>query len=202
MRPTVRIAALILVLFLLLAPLTAYASDGGPCPDDWEAFKDCDAETPPFYVVINRTFEDPSRPATGCQPYILDYPDCKACDDVDACADASMDLETRLCPELATQVAWTGPGHTEIVYEMCCACQANPAGDWRFRIRLLDQTGACPVQLGQPGTDPQGWYIGVLPPGTGVDLPVPVIVGGLALVGAGLLAAGVVVRRRTIKAIG
>jgi hypothetical protein len=195
MRSTVRIAVLILVLFLLLAPLTAYASNGGPCPDDPELSANCVSEAPPFYVVINRTFEDLERPGTGCQPIILNYPDCQACDDAGECADATADLETRVCPELAGRVSWAGVGQTEIVYEMCCACAANPDGDWVFRIRLLDSTGACPI-------DPQNpdWIEG-LPPGTGVDLPVPVIVGGLALVGAGLLAAGVVVRRRTARAI-
>jgi hypothetical protein len=43
----------------------------------------------------------------------------------------------------------------------------------------------------------EGWYDG-LPPGTGIDLPAPVIIGGLALMGGGLLAAGVLVRRRTL----
>jgi hypothetical protein len=41
------------------------------------------------------------------------------------------------------------------------------------------------------------WQDG-LPPGTGIDLPAPVIVGGLAVIGAGLLAAGILVRRRTL----
>jgi hypothetical protein len=35
-----------------------------------------------------------------------------------------------------------------------------------------------------------------LPPDTGIDLPAPIIVGGLALLGAALLAVGTVMRRR------
>jgi hypothetical protein len=38
-----------------------------------------------------------------------------------------------------------------------------------------------------------------LPPGTGIDLPAPVILGGLVAIGAVLLAAGLLVRRRTLR---
>jgi hypothetical protein len=44
----------------------------------------------------------------------------------------------------------------------------------------------------------EDWTDG-LPPGTGIDLPAPVIVAGLAALGAGLLAAGLVLRRRTVR---
>ena len=36
------------------------------------------------------------------------------------------------------------------------------------------------------------------PPGTGVDLPAPYIIGAVAVVGAGLLAVGLVIRRKRI----
>jgi hypothetical protein len=78
---------------------------------------------------------------------------------------------------------------------MCCACEVDPEGEWLFRIRLLDDAGDCPIDPDNPD-----WIEG-LPPGTGIDLPAPLIVGGLAVLGAGLLAAGVVVRRRTVKAV-
>jgi hypothetical protein len=74
---------------------------------------------------------------------------------------------------------------------MCCNCATNPAGDWVYRIRTLDDQGNCPITS-------EGWQRG-LPPNTGIDLPVPIIVGGLALIGAGLLAAGLLVRRRTLR---
>jgi hypothetical protein len=190
MRSTLRVLALILVLLALVVPLTTFAS-GGPCPDDPVASKNCDTEAPPFYVVINRSFEDLTRPGTGCQPIILNNPDCtECCGQSDACAAASNQLVTDVCPMLADKVQWTADGQTEIVYEMCCNCATDT---WRYRVRLLHQDGTCPI-------DPQNesCYEG-LPPGTGVDLPVPLIVGGLALVGAGLLSVGIVLRRRTVR---
>jgi len=36
------------------------------------------------------------------------------------------------------------------------------------------------------------------PPSTGVEVPTPIIVGGVALVGAGLVAAGLLIRRRKL----
>ena len=74
MRLTFRSAAIALVLLLLLAPLTTQAS--GPCPDDPELSKDCYPDTPPFYVVINRSVEDLDRTGSGCQPIILNHPNC------------------------------------------------------------------------------------------------------------------------------
>jgi len=193
MRSTLRIAALIVVLLALLLPLATYASNG-PCPDDPELSKDCVKEAPPFYVVINRSFEDLNRPGTGCQPIILKHPDCTdCCGENDACIEASNDLETRVCPLLAQKVQWANADQTAVVYEMCCNCAANPEGDWRFHVRVLHQNGTCPI-------DPQNPECSTgLPPGTGIDLPVPVIVGALVVLGAGLLAAGVLVRRRTLR---
>jgi hypothetical protein len=193
MRSALRIAALSLVLLALLVPVAAFASDG-PCPDDPELSKDCNQEAPPYYVVINRAVEYlyPDRPGTGCQPIILKYPDCKDCVSAECTpAGGGPDVEAEVCQFLPPP----DPGEIHVVYEMCCACAANPDGDWLFRIRLLDDTGSCPIDPDNPD-----WIEG-LPPGTGIDLPVPVIVGGLALLGAGLLAAGVVVRRRTVKAV-
>jgi hypothetical protein len=196
MRSTLRVLALVLVLLALLVPLTTFADGpcgGGPCPDDPVLSQNCDAQAPPFYVVINRSFEDLTRPGTGCQPIILKNPDCTdCCDDGDACAVADNQLVQDVCPMLADKVTWTSDTQTEIVYEMCC----NSAGStdlWQYRVRLLHQDGTCPV-------DPQneGCLEG-LPPGTGIDLPAPVIVGGLAVIGVGLLAVGMVLRRRTVR---
>lgn len=191
MRSILRIAALSLVLLALLVPVAAFASDG-PCPDDPVLSADCNQAAPPYYVVINRGVEYlyPERPGTGCQPIILNHPECLDCVGAE-CAAAVAQLETEVCPSLPPPPA----GKVHVVYEMCCACLVNPDGDWMFRIRLLDDTGACPIDPDNPD-----WIQG-LPPGTGIDLPAPVIIGGLAVLGAGLLAAGVVVRRRTVKAV-
>jgi hypothetical protein len=195
MRSTVRISALVLLLFLLLVPLAVQADGEGPCPDDHEAFKDCNPEAPPFYVVINRTFEDLDRAGTGCQPIILENPDCEACCDADqACADAEADLEQNVCPLLVAQVDWVDPAQTEVVYQMCCDCTQSEDGNWWYRVRLLHQDGTCPID-----PDNQGCYEG-LPPGTGIDLPAPVIIAGLALMGGALLAGGIVMRRRSLHA--
>lgn len=190
MRSVLRIAALSLVLLALLVPMAAYGSDG-PCPDDPVLSASCNQTAPPYYVVINRDVEYlyPDRPGTGCQPIILSHPECQDCGAAE-CAAAEGDVDAVVCPSLPPPPT----GEVHVVYEMCCACAVNPAGDWVFRIRLLDDTGACPVDPNNPN-----WIQG-LPPGTGIDLPMPVIVGGLALLGAGLLAAGVVVRRRTVQA--
>jgi hypothetical protein len=64
-----------------------------------------------------------------------------------------------------------------------------------FRIRLLQPDGTCPIDPDNPD-----WIQG-LPIGTGIDLPTSLIVGGLAIVGVGLLALGVLVRRRAVKAV-
>jgi hypothetical protein len=187
MRTILRSTALILVVLAVLAPLAASASDG-PCPDDPVASQDCNTEAPPFYVVVNRSFEDLDRPGTGCQPIILDNPDLECCDA------PPPELEGTVCPMLAEEVDWVSDAQTEIVYEMCCDCSTDPDGAWRFRIRLLYEDGTCPIDPQNPDC-----YSG-LPPGTGIDLPAPLIVGGLAIIGAGLLAMGVLVRRRAVKA--
>ena len=193
MRSVVRIVALLVVLGVLLAvAATAYAQDGccggdpcvgvsltGPCPDDLEASKTCALETPPFYVVINRNVECTNRTGTGCAPFILNHPE------VTNCAASTVDVQGELCKdELLGQVP---VGQTAILYEMCCGGTAG----WTFRIRLLDNAGNCPID-----PDNQGWVAG-LPPGTGINLPAPVIVGGLAFLGVALLGVGIVVRRRT-----
>ena len=193
MRSTVRISTLVLVLFLLLIPLAAQAD--GPCPDDPEASKDCNPEAPPFYVVINRSFEDLDRAGTGCQPIILENPDCTdCCGEDEDCAAAEAELEQIVCPMLAEEVEWMDAGQTEVVYQMCCDCSQSDDGEWAYRVRLLHADGTCPIDPDNPGC-----YEG-LPPGTGIDLPAPVIIAGLALMGAALLAGGVVMRRRSLQA--
>jgi hypothetical protein len=185
MRSTLRIAALILVLVALLLPLATYAS-GGPCADDPVASANCVKDAPPYYVVINRSVEYlyPDRPGSGCQPIILKHPECTDCISAEC---AAIDVEDEVCQYLPPPAA----GDTQIVYEMCCACAANPAGEWLFHVRELRPDGTCPLTQ-------EGWLRG-LPPGTGIDLPVPVIIGALVVLGAGLLAAGVLVRRRTLR---
>jgi hypothetical protein len=193
MRSTLRVLALVLVLLALLAPLATFAADG-PCPDDPVLSANCSQEAPPFYVVINRSFEDLTRPGSGCQPIILNNPDCvDCCGDDAACIAASDQVVEEVCPLLATRVEWVSEAQTEIVYEMCCNCATDPDGTWQYRVRLLQEDGSCPI-------DPQNdlCYDG-LPPGTGIDLPAPLIVGGLAVVGAGLLGVGLVLRRRSVK---
>jgi hypothetical protein len=191
MRSALRSLILILVLLGLFIPLTGYAS-GGPCPDDPVLSKDCEKTAPPFYVVINRNFDDLERAGTGCQPIILKNPDCKdCCGENKPCIEASLEVEERVCPLLAERVEWVSEAQTEIVYEMCCNCANDPAGTWRYRIRLLGEDGSCPIDELNPGC-----YEG-LPPGTGIDLPAPFVAGGLAAVGMVLVGAGLVVRRRT-----
>jgi len=196
MRSTVRYAVLLAILLALLAPV-AVSADGscpgsdpcvgtsttGPCPDDPEASAECDQATPPYYIVINRNITCANRTGTGCAPFILQHPECKDCRSPEC---ANIDVEQEVC---RTQLVGQVPrGQTEVVYEMCCAGEAG--NSWLFRLRLLDSEGNCPV-------DPQneGWLEG-LPPGTGVKLPAPAIVGGLSILGAGFLATGLVVRRR------
>jgi hypothetical protein len=191
MRSILRITALILVLLALLVPLATYASDG-QCPDDPVLSKECDEEAPPYYVVINRSVEHlyPERPGTGCQPIILNHPECEACCKSRECLPPVVDVEKEVCQYLPPPPS----GDTHVVYEMCCDCTADPNGEWWFRVRLLQDDGTCPID-----PDNKGCYRG-LPPGTGVDLPVPFVIGGLAIIGTGLLSAGVLVRRRTIHA--
>ena len=193
MRPTLRILALILVLMALLVPLAVQAGSGG-CPDDPEKMKDCDAVPPPFYVVINRDFEDLDRTGSGCQPIILKNPDCTdCCGEDDDCLPAQAQLEDEVCPMLADRMDWTDVDEV-ILYEMCCDCATDEDGEWRFHVRNLRPDGTCDYEMGN-----EGCYE-MLPPGTGIDLPTPVIIGGLSIMGLGLLAAGFLVRRRTVQA--
>ncbi len=186
MRSILRIAALVSVLLALVIPLAGYASNG-PCPDDPVASQNCYNTAPPYFVVTNRAEEHlADRPGTGCQPFILMHPDCKDCTNPADLACAAIDVDVEVCQaEMAPRGMPAGD-----VYELCCDCAANPAGTWVYRIRSFDGT-ECP--------DPSEWIEG-LPPGTGIDLPAPVIIGGLALIGAGLLAVGILVRRRTLTA--
>ena len=192
MRSTLRITGLLLLLSALLLPLVGYAQDV-QCPDDPNI--PCVSETPPFYIVINRDFEDLTRTGSGCQPIILNHPDVEdCCGESEALAEAEADVETNVCPLLADRVDWAALGEdpTVIVYQMCCDCSTD-ADEWRYKVRLLEEDGTCAI-------DPQnsGCYLD-LPPGTGIDLPAPVIIGGLAMVGAALVATGMVVRRRSVK---
>jgi hypothetical protein len=190
MRGTLRIFALILVLLALLIPMATFAS-GGPCPDDPELSKDCDAEPPPFYVVVNRAEEHlDDRPGTGCQPFILDHPDCDDCLTDAACA--AIDVEAEVCGPMLHKRVEEG-GVDPILYEMCCDCGTDPAGSWLFRVRIWESDGDCPIDPLNPD-----WIEG-LPPGTGIELPAPLVVGGLAILGVGLVASGVLVRRRSAR---
>jgi len=76
-------------------------------------------------------------------------------------------------------------GQTEVVYEMC-----QTGAGWRCRVRNLDSMGNCPIGGANPN-----WGT-CQPPVTGINLPAPVIVGGLSILGAMFLAAGLVIRRR------
>jgi hypothetical protein len=197
MRYTVRLTALVLVLLVLLVPLAAQAD--GPCPDDPELSKNCDPTVPPLYVVINRDFEDLDRPGTGCQPIILDFPDCEECCNEDQdCADAKDYLENTVCPTLVDRVDWDKVANYAPLYEMCCDCSTDPDGQWFYTLRALYQDGTCPVAM-NGGEEPLEECVEGLPPGTGIDLPAPVIIGGLAIFGAALLGAGLLVRRRTLR---
>ena len=168
---------------------------GKNCPDNPELSKNCVSVAPPFYVVTNRTFEDLSRPGTGCQPIILNHPDCKDCCNLEnaACNAVETDMMTRVCPLLAKRVDWSQSSGRETVYQMCCGetplCQGNK---WSYRIRELLPDGTCPIR--------DETCYSCLPPGTGIDLPAPVIVGGLAVLGLALMGVGMVLRRRTGKA--
>lgn len=185
MRSTLRIAAFLLVLVALLIPMAVSAQE--PCPDDPVLAADCNQTAPPYYVVINRSVEYlyPDRPGTGCQPIILNNPDCTDCMTGDC---ATIDVEATVCSTLPAPPV----GEEHIVYEMCCNCATDPGGSWLVRVRDLQPNGSCPVREGSQ------WVPG-LPPGTGIDLPTPVIVGGLATLGVGLLAAGLLVRRRALR---
>ena len=190
MRTRFGIVALALVLLVLLVPMAAYAN-GGPCPDDPVASKNCAQKAPPYYVVINRSFErlGPEN-GTGCTPWILENPDCTDCDtdDQGACFNAAVEVEQTIC---GVEMPQAGAQDGDILIEMCCNCAGDPDGEWQWRERTLQlrdtDVWECP--------DPGPWQEG-LPPGTGIDLPAPIIVGGLAIIGAALLGAGVLLRRR------
>jgi hypothetical protein len=193
MRSILRIAGLILLLLALLLPFTSYAN-GGPCPDDLVASQNCAQDSPPYYVVVNRDFErlGPEY-GTGCQPWILDNPDCEDCTGLtDECLAAAVDVEQIIC---GYEMPNAGATDGDVLYEMCCDCATDVTGAWVWRTRTLQQnpdTGdswECPVEEAGP------WNAG-LPPRTGIDLPAPLIVGGLGTIGVALLLVGVVLRRR------
>jgi len=171
---------------------------GGNCPDNPELAKNCASVAPPFYVVTNRTFEDLSLPGTGCQPIILNHPDCKDCcigmDSNAACNDVELDMVNRVCPLLAKRVDWSQSSGSETVYQMCCGETPQCAGNkWSYRMRVLLPDGTCPIR--------DETCYSCLPPGTGIDLPAPIIVGGLGILGLALVGVGIVIRRRTRKAV-
>jgi hypothetical protein len=179
MRSTLRIAIPVVVMVALLLPLTAFAS-GGPCPDDPVGSKNCYDQTPPWFVVINRSVEEFDRPGTGCQPIILKHPEYKDCT-----AAEQIDIEAEVCQYLPAAAGDT-------LYTLCCDHDTNPGGCWSYRTYTLDGAGGCTL-------DGAAWLAG-LPPGTGIDLPAPVIIGGLVLLAAILVMAGVMVRRRALQA--
>ena len=182
MRTIVRFTAVVVLLVVLLVPLMGYADDG-PCPDDPVATENCATEAPPYFVVVNRSVEHlwPERPGTGCQPIILNHPECTDCSTAECDA---IDIQAEVCVDLPAAAGDT-------LYVMCCNCPStDPEGAWKYRTYELDGAGACQMV--------EDWTDG-LPPGTGIDLPAPVIVAGLAALGTGLLAAGMVLRRRTVR---
>ncbi len=175
MRSALKSTALILVLLALLVPFVGYAQ--APCPDDPAAFADCDPEPPPYYVVINRSVEYFDRPASGCQPIILNHPECEDC----TAPECDIDIETEVCQYLPAAAGDT-------LYAMCCNCALDPEGEWLYQIYTLDGLGGCTLAS-------EGWIEG-LPPNTGIDLPAPVIVGGLAVLGLGLVVLAIGLRKR------
>ena len=188
MRRSLTALSLLVVLLVLLVPLAANAQ--GPCPDDPELSQNCDPEAPPYYVVINRDVEYLDRPGTGCQPIILNHPECEDCTSAECTA---IDVEAEVCQTLL--VGKVPAGETQTLYEMCCAYASNPEGEWMFRIRLLDSDGNCPIDPENPD------WVTDLPPGTGIDLPAPIVIGGLAVLGIVLLAAAVGLRRRSAQVV-
>jgi len=189
----VRIAALMLVFLLLLAPVAAQAN--GPCPDDPELSADCLAEGPPFFVVVNRDFEDLDRAGTGCQPIILNHPDLEDCcaEDGDAYEAVVDDLVEVVCPLLADKVDWDEQTEPVDVFAMCCDCATDAEGVWKYRTLALYEDGSCELSDEECNDG--------LPPGTGIDLPAPLIVAGLALLGAVLVGGGALLRRRAPRSV-
>ncbi len=183
MRSILRISALILVLLALMLPLAAYAQV--PCPDDPTV--ECYPDPPPYYVVTNRDEAHlVDRPGTGCEPFILANPDCTDCTSGTDPDCTAIDVNAEVC------VAVMAPRGDEAgtLYEMCCNCAVDPAGDWVYREWTFDGSTCTLVS--------DVWQAG-LPPGTGIDLPTPVIIGGAVLLGVLLLAAGMLVRRRSLQ---
>ena len=66
-------------------------------------------------------------------------------------------------------------------------------GSYRYHVVTWYGIGDCRVTATYD-------YAGY-PPSTGVDLATPYVVGAVALVGAGLVAAGIVIRRRKLTAV-
>jgi hypothetical protein len=194
MRSSLRLAGGLLLLVALFLPVAGYAG-GGACPDDLVAAQNCAQQAPPYYVVVNRDFERLGpQYGTGCQPWILEHPDCTDCSSgSQACLAAAIDVEQIICGyEMPNAGAQAG----DVLFEMCCNCGAGANGAWMYRQRTLQHNATtnaweCP--------DYGEWQSG-LPPRTGIDLPAPLVVGGLGVVGAGLLAVGLVMRRRTVRA--
>lgn len=97
----------------------------------------CDPDTPPFYVVINGSWEDLTRTGSGCEPIVLKHPECTDC------ASCAIDLEAEVCkPTLAGKVLTGQP-----VYEMCRSVISDPKRRvvWNYRIRVVFPDGTCPV---------------------------------------------------------
>jgi len=173
---------LILVLLALVLPLAAYAQV--PCPDDPTV--ECWPDTPPYFVVTNRAVAQiTDRPGSGCQPFILEHPLCLDCTDPTDPNCSVIDVNVEVCQGIMLPRALPAGD----LYEMCCNCAVDPAGDWVYRVWDYDGTTGCTLVS-------QVWEDG-LPPGTGIDLPTPVIIGGAVLLAAVLLGAGVLLRRRS-----
>lgn len=179
---SIRILALILVLLALAMPLAAFAQV--PCPDDPTV--ECYPTAPPYYVVTNRAeVHLTDRPGTGCQPFILANPDCTDCTGADPDC-AVIDIANDVCYDVMHERGMMAG----TLYELCCNCAVDPTGDWVYREWDFDGLGCQLVS--------EGWLEG-LPPGTGIDLPVPVIIAGAVVLGGGLLAAGLLMRRRSLQ---
>jgi hypothetical protein len=185
---------LVLALLALLVPVAAYADDG-PCPDDPVDSENCTSQAPPYYVVSNGSSERlGTEYGTGCQPWILEHPDCRECfGDSEECFTAEVDVEQIIC---GFEMPEAGAKEGDVLHELCCNCPAGDSnGSWTYRERVLQKnptTGAweCP--------NPGAWQM-AQPPDTGIDLPAYVVVGGLATIGAMLLFTGVVVRRLHLR---
>jgi hypothetical protein len=179
MRSTLRIAALIVVLLVLVVPLGTYAAE--PCPDDPTGSANCLDTAPPYFVVLNRSVEIFDRPGTGCQPIILEHPECTDCTAPEC---TGIDIEDEVCQYLPASAG-------DELFVLCCNCATDPDGDWMYATYELDGSGGC--------TMTSDGFIAGLPPGTGIDLPAPIIVGALVLAAAVLVAGGVTVRRRMVQ---